>query len=275
VSLSDTQGRLTAEAIRTGLSTHVFGRNLFVLDTISSTNEYAKTLDSDSGPHGTVVTAEEQESGRGRLGRHWESPRSMNLLFSVLLRPAQADIEKVSLIPFAAAVAAAEAIEAETGLAVECKWPNDLLIGKKKMCGMLLESSMLGARIEKLVLGIGVNVNQDEFPPDLLPHATSLLMEKGTAVDRISLLQRMLSSLETAYARLINEPSGRTLQAWRSRTSMFGTHVTVRESQHIVTGIAEALAEDGSLMIRLDDGSLHTVRAGDVTLGYQQTFLHH
>ena len=271
---SGSQGPLTSESITTGLHTRVFGRTVITLGTVPSTNEFAKSLSPDEGPHGTVVTAEAQTSGRGRLGRHWVSPESKNLLVSILLRPNEADIMKCSLIPFVAAVAVANAIELETGLRVECKWPNDLLIGKKKVCGMLLESSMLGPHIEKLVLGIGVNVNQEEFSAEILPHATSLQLEKGREVNRASLLRHMLTSLEQEYAKLLKEAPGASLKAWRKKTTMFGTQITVREAAHILTGVAEALADDGSLIIRLDNGSLHTVRAGDVTLGYQQTFLH-
>lgn len=273
MSFPDTH--LTFEAVTSGLHAGAFGQKVFVLDTVISTNEFAKSLALEEGPHGTVVTAEEQTSGRGRLGRRWESPRSKNLLFSILLRPRETDLLKVPLIPFAAAIGAAEAIEAETRLAVECKWPNDLLIGKKKVCGMLLESSLVGSRMEKLVLGIGVNVNQDLFPPDISSSATSLLIEKGSEVNRVSLLQRMLLSVEMHYDRLTNEPAELLLHAWKKRTTMFGTRIMVRESNRMVTGVAEALATDGSLIMRLDDGSQHTVRAGDVTLGYQQTFLHH
>lgn len=266
---------LTAEAITSGLQTNAFGKTVVVLDTVPSTNEFAKTMGLSESPHGTVVIAEEQQSGRGRLGRRWESPRSKNLLFSVLLRPAETDLMKASLIPFAAAVAVAEAIEAETGLEVECKWPNDLLIGKKKVCGMLIESSILGTQIEKLVLGIGINVNQEEIPTDILPHATSLAIETRSEHDRVRLLQQILSSLEDQYARLMNEPSEHVLDAWKNKTTMFGTRITVREAQRELSGIAEALSPDGSLVLRLDDGSMHVVRAGDVTLGYQQNFLHH
>lgn len=266
---------LSIDAITADLHTYVFGRKMFVLDTIASTNEFAKSLNPEEGPHGTVVTAEEQLSGKGRLGRRWESQRSKNLLFSILLRPDEAESLKAPLIPFAAAVAASEAIELATGLQVECKWPNDLLIGKKKVCGMLLESSMMGFRIEKIALGIGVNVNQDDFPAALLPHATSLLIEGGAPVDRSRLLQHMLASLEMQYARLLNEPVELMLNAWKKRSAMFGTRITVREAQGAIEGVAEELATDGSLLIRLDDGTLHTVRAGDVSLGYEQDFLHH
>jgi BirA family transcriptional regulator, biotin operon repressor / biotin---[acetyl-CoA-carboxylase] ligase len=275
LSVSGTSDHLSEKAIRAGLSTHAFGRKILTLETVASTNEFAKSLNLDEGPHGTVVTAEEQISGRGRLGRQWESPRSENLLFTILLRPEEDQASKIPLIPFAAAVGAAEAIEAETGLVVECKWPNDLLIEKKKVCGMLLESSLLGAHFEKIVLGIGVNVNQKNFSAELLPYATSVAIEKGAGADRTALLRRMLSALEARYLQLMNEPPELLLNAWRKRTTMFGTRITVRESNFTFTGIAEALSADGSLMMRLDDGSAHTVRAGDVTLGYQQTFLHH
>jgi BirA family transcriptional regulator, biotin operon repressor / biotin---[acetyl-CoA-carboxylase] ligase len=264
---------LVSETIAANLRTAFIGNMIIVLDSIPSTNDYAKGLSIVDGPHGTVVAAEEQTEGRGRFGRRWESSKSMNLLFSVLLRPDIHHTERIPLVPFAAAIAAAESIEAVTGLTVECKWPNDLLVAKKKVSGMLLESSMMRASVEKLVLGIGVNVNQVDFPSDIDPRPTSLRQELGTVVDRTTLLQRMLEALEKRYIELMNEKPAALLHVWKSRTTMFGTQVTVRQLDETLTGIAEDISADGSLQLRSANGRLRAIRAGDVTLGYQQPYM--
>jgi BirA family transcriptional regulator, biotin operon repressor / biotin---[acetyl-CoA-carboxylase] ligase len=266
---------LTNTAIAAGLQTAFIGKTVLVLDTVTSTNDHARGLSNADGPHGAVVIAEEQTAGRGRFGRRWQSSASMNLLFSVLLRPESIHMERIPLVPFAAALAVADAIESVTTLAVECKWPNDLLIAKKKVAGMLLESAMKGISIEKLVLGIGVNVNQADFPADILPSPTSLLMESGSIVDRSFLLQRLLEALEFRYTQLMSASPAAMLGVWKSRTTMFGTTVTVRQLDGVLRGIAEDIAEDGALLLRTDNHVLHTIRAGDVTLGYQQSFLNH
>jgi BirA family transcriptional regulator, biotin operon repressor / biotin---[acetyl-CoA-carboxylase] ligase len=275
MSHSDHTIPLQAGMISTHLQTAFIGKTIIVHETVTSTNEYAKGLNDSDGPHGTVVVAEEQTAGRGRFGRRWESSKSMNLLFSVLLRPDAFHNDRIPLVPFAAAVAVAEAIEAVTGLQVECKWPNDLLISRKKMTGMLLESSMVGARIEKLVLGIGINVNQTEFPESIIPQPTSLQIESGRVVDRNYLLERLLGTLEARYLQLLNEPPALMLATWKSRTTMFGTRVTVDEANKTFSGIAEDISADGSLLVRMDNRALTAVHAGDVTLGYQQSFLQH
>jgi len=263
----------TRETVESQLFTACIGKTLILLDTVPSTNEYAKGLTLADGPHGTVVTAEEQTAGRGRLGRRWESSRSMNLLFSVLLRPDAADTERIPLVPFTAAVAVAEAIEVVTGLTVECKWPNDLLVSKKKVAGMLLESTMTRDRIEKLVLGIGVNVNQTEFPAEIQPQPTSLRIESGGEVDRVALLQHMLEEFEHRYLLLLHHPPEEMLSVWKAKTTMFSTRVSVRQTNGTLSGIAEDISPDGSLLLRTDDGLTHSVRAGDVSLGYDQPFM--
>ncbi len=266
---------LTNTAIAAGLQTAFIGTTMIVLDTVASTNDYAKGLSNEDGPHGTVVIAEEQTAGRGRFGRRWQSSASMNLLFSVLLRPESIHAERIPLVPFAAALAVADAIETVTACDVECKWPNDLLISKKKVAGMLLESSMKGSAIEKLVLGIGVNVNQTVFSADIFPSPTSLLIETGSVIDRSFLLQRVLEALEIRYMQLMSASPASVLSLWKSRTTMFGTTVTVRQLDGVLSGSAEDIAEDGALLLRTDNGVLHAVRAGDVSLGYQQPFLEH
>lgn len=244
------------------------GRQIFSFETIDSTNAFAKNLDKNDAPHGTLVIAEEQTAGRGRLQRQWVSTKGENLLFSIILYP-QFDTEKIALLPFAGSLAVTDAIESVTQLSPTCKWPNDVLINSKKVCGMLLESSSGNAGIEKIILGIGVNVQQTEFSPDLLTKATSLKIETGREIDRVVLLRSILEALELRYEQLASFPPAQLLNDWRMKALLFGKKILVLESEFSFTATAIDVAEDGSLIIETDDGLKRNVFAGDVSLSYE------
>jgi BirA family biotin operon repressor/biotin-[acetyl-CoA-carboxylase] ligase len=249
------------------LTTKQIGRNVLSFDSIDSTSTFSKTLHHTEAPHGTIVIAEEQTAGRGRLQRNWISQREKNLLFSVILYP-EFDIEKVSLLPFVGSLAVADAIESVTELSPTCKWPNDVLINNKKVCGMLLESSTGNSGPVKIILGIGVNVNQEEFPDDLLYKASSLKIECGIAIDRIRLLQKILEELENRYEQLSHFPPQRMLNDWRMKALLFGKKITVLESEFSFAATAIDVAENGSLIIETEDGTKRNIFAGDVSLAY-------
>ncbi len=258
---------MTKEEIQTGLITTTFGKVVFHFDTIDSTNIFAKTLSKYEAPHGSIIFAEEQTNGRGRLQRNWISPKGKNLLFSIVLYP-DFNVEKRSLLPFAGSLAVADAIEIVTGLSSTCKWPNDVLVNGKKVCGMLLESSTGNTSLEKIILGIGVNVNQEEFPDDLKFKATSLKIESGVDVDRVVLLHKVLEELENRYEQLAHFPSSQLLNDWKMKALLFGKKITVLESEFSFVATAIDVAEDGSLIIQTEDGQKRNVFAGDVSLAY-------
>ena len=184
----------TAQALRQGLKTQRFGNKIFTFDTIDSTNNCARALAGCWADEGTVIIAEQQTAGKGRLGRVWQANPNENLTFSIILRPT-ANPEQVNLLPLYVAVAVAQAIERTTSLKVECKWPNDLLVNNRKVAGILLEGSVKDNTLEYVVVGIGVNVNQVAFAHDLEGKATSLRLEGGKEVDRLLLFRELLSSL--------------------------------------------------------------------------------
>lgn len=258
---------MTKETIKENLSTKVFGKEVYFFETIDSTNAFSKSLSQEKGPHGTVVVADEQTAGRGRLQRNWSSVKGENLLFSLILYP-DLDNEKISLLPFAGALAVTDAIDSVTGLSATCKWPNDVLINGKKVCGMLLESSIENSSPRKVILGIGVNVNQTEFTDELKYKATSLKIECGIDVDRNRLLQAILEELENRYEQLSKFPSQQLLHDWKMKALLFGKRIVVLESEFSFEATAIDVAEDGSLIIQTEDGEKKNIFSGDVSLAY-------
>jgi BirA family biotin operon repressor/biotin-[acetyl-CoA-carboxylase] ligase len=258
---------ITSDQILGGLNTVHIGRKIFSFDTIDSTNTFARSLKGNELSHGTLVIAEEQSAGRGRMNRQWVGETGKNLLFSIVVMP-DFSHEKISLLPFAGSLAVSDAIESVTGLSTTCKWPNDVLINNKKVCGMLLETATGAPVIEKVILGIGINVNQEQFPEDLQHKATSLTNECGTTVDRIRLLQLVLEEFENRYAQLAQFPPLQLLNDWKMKALLFGKKITVLESEFSYDATAIDLAEDGSLIIKTDDGLTKHIFAGDVSLAY-------
>lgn len=247
-----------------GLNTKTFGKKLFVFESIDSTNTCAKTLAQAGTEEGTVVISDVQTNGRGRQGRPWISQEGTGVLFSVILRPLLPN-EKAGFLAFFAAVSVARAVEAATGFDAECKWPNDVLLGGKKCCGLLLENSVQNDRIESSILGIGLNVNQRVFEGDLAGRATSLRIETGKEFDRIRLVRELLLELESAYKRIKEGQFDWVLDQWNSRCRMFGRPVSLLHANRTISGIAVALSADGGLVLETPRGRT-TYYAGDVTM---------
>lgn len=258
---------LTKNEITKGLKTAEFGKHVFSFDTIDSTNTFAKSLTPHEALHGTIILADEQTAGRGRMQREWISPKGKNLLFSLILYP-EFGVEKISLLPFVGSLAVTDAIETVTGLSATCKWPNDVLINDRKVCGMLLESSTGHAPTTKIILGIGVNVNQEEFPEALRYKASSLKNESNVEIDRLRLLQGILEELEHRYEQLARFPAQHLLHDWKMKALLFGKKITVLESEFSFRATAIDVADDGSLIIQTEDGQKRNIFAGDVSLAY-------
>jgi BirA family biotin operon repressor/biotin-[acetyl-CoA-carboxylase] ligase len=246
---------------------HIIGRDIRVFERTSSTNDVIEKLARDGVEEGVVVFAESQTEGRGRLGRKWISPARKGLWFSVLLRPDLRPQEATQLT-VASATALARAIKAETGLPPEIKWPNDILIGGKKVAGILTEMSAELDRVKQIILGIGVDVNLTaaEFPPELRKQATSLRIESGKPVSRPELAARILSELDRDYARLCDGKFESLADEWEAGCATIGREVTIQIGGRRVRGTAEALGEDGALLLRTEHGHLERISGGDVTL---------
>ena len=262
-----------AQVLEALLTTRTFGRNLIALQQTGSTNDEAKELARQGADEGTVVVADEQLAGRGRLGRSWLAPPGTCLLCSILFRPHLRPTQ-ASWLTMICSLAAADGAKRVGGLSVSLKWPNDLVVlaetpgeyGWRKLAGILTETALVGDRVEFAVVGIGININVPaEMLPDLSPEATSILAETGRRASREELLTNILEGIETRYERLRKGES--PYYEWSSRLATVGRRVEVVTSQGVLAGMAEGVTEDGELLLRTTDGTLHHLAAGDVTLG--------
>lgn len=255
---------LSKEDVFKGLKTRVIGKKLFVFESIDSTNACAKTLAETGTPEGTVVITDNQTAGRGRLGRTWVSEPGANLLFSIVLRPTLQK-ESAGLLTFYSAVFIARAVEKVSNLAVECKWPNDILMHGKKCCGILLENSFQQDRLDFSIVGIGINVNQSSFQDDLNDRATSLFKECGKEFDRIAVLRILLQEADSLLPSIQKGHAGKIMEEWNAHCTMFGRPVTISHGESLISGTALHLDAEGGLVIKTSAGQ-STFYAGDVTI---------
>jgi BirA family biotin operon repressor/biotin-[acetyl-CoA-carboxylase] ligase len=261
---------LYAEEIHAALHTHWLAREIQWFDSLDSTNRVALELAVTGAVHGTVVVAESQSAGRGRLGRSFFSPPYQNVYTSLLLRP-QITTGLAPAFTLAAAVAVADAV-AETVAdesAVEIKWPNDVLLGGRKTCGILSELGAEATRVAYLVLGIGVNLNVDPagFPEEFRARATSLSGHLGRPVDRVAFTARLYEALERSLDACAEKGLDGILPRFEARFRMRGRHVRVLGFDGSVTaGQVRGIDGDGSLVLVDDAGRETRVVAGDVTL---------
>jgi BirA family biotin operon repressor/biotin-[acetyl-CoA-carboxylase] ligase len=228
---------------------------------ITSTNDVAASMAMRGAAEGTVVVADMQTAGRGRLGRSWESPPGAGLYVSVVLRPAAAAL---GLITIAAGAAVAEGIESATGLRPAVKWPNDVYAAARKLAGILAEAGTSGAVVQHVVVGIGVNVMPARWPPAIAARATSLETEAGRAVDRGWVFAECLAALAARYRDLREGRTDAVLDAWRQRAaSTFGRSVEWEAAGRTVSGIVEDIDETGALIVR-SQGTQRRIVAGEV-----------
>jgi BirA family biotin operon repressor/biotin-[acetyl-CoA-carboxylase] ligase len=256
---------LSDEAIAANLTTRLLGRaGIHYLALADSTNEVARRLADAGAPEGTLVIAEEQTAGRGRLGRRWLAPSGTSLLFSLLLRP-NLPAGQAMRLTMLAGLGAAEGIQAATGLVVRLKWPNDILVAGRKVGGVLIEAGLSGDRLDYAVAGIGINVN---FRPaevaGIPPTAGSLAEALNRPVARLPLLVAVLAALDARYLAL---QAGQSPRAdWVARLDNLGQTVDVLTPNGVESGLAEAVDDDGALLVRRADGSQVHILAGDVSL---------
>jgi BirA family biotin operon repressor/biotin-[acetyl-CoA-carboxylase] ligase len=265
--LEEEPNRLSMARIADATEGSSFGRSFRYYDEIESTMTEAKSLANSGAPEGTVVIAESQNAGRGRLGRRWTSPAGKGLLFSVILRP-EVLMSDAYLLTLAAAAAAAEGIETAANVHVQIKWPNDLFVGARKVAGILMEVAGEQDDVVWIVVGMGVNVNTEysELPVALRRTATSLKMITGSAVDRSDLLSHLLISLERHYADAVDRGFDRALQAFRDRDYLLKRTVTIQTREGQVTGQVTGIDERGALLVETGQRQVKRFHAGDVSL---------
>lgn len=301
--LLSSEDRLNAYEIACGLNTSIVGREVLYFDSLDSTNNYAREIAAEGCSDGMSVIAGQQTAGRGRLGRGWESPPDKGIYISVVLRPPLAPVE-TQILTLAAAVAAANAISEATGLDAGIKWPNDLIIDGRKVCGILLEMNSEADRVNYVILGIGINYsqNEDDFPEELRDRAISLKTaaeklktagEKGEAVggpggsalgqadasgmgsagnaagmgfSRLSIVRSVLCQLDSMTQLVLTDDNAKVLQMWRNKSVTLGREVSFRLKDTGYTGTAVDITDDGRLLVSCNDGVCRELLSGEVSV---------
>ena len=246
----------------------VFGNRIEYFTETDSTNIQATRLSGEDCAEGTVVIAEAQSAGRGRLGRHWSSLPLRNLYMSIVLRP-QVEMDKVPQIALVSGLATAESISPYiSSSTVGIKWPNDVLIGTRKVSGILLETGVPSASTPAVILGIGVNLNlsKEELPEDLQSKATSVLMASGNRVDRLEFTDQILGQLERRYQDWTQGGFASLCDDWQQLSVLSGRKVRIEDPHGGYSGTVEGINADGLLRIREEKGEQILVVAGDVTV---------
>jgi BirA family biotin operon repressor/biotin-[acetyl-CoA-carboxylase] ligase len=250
---------LDLTAVEHLLRTREIGRRINYLTTTTSTMDVAREEAVAGAPHGAVVIAEEQTAGRGRFGRRWVSPAGKNLYLTLVLRPDAGRLRRLSMV---VPLAVCRAVEAVTPLRPVIKWPNDVLVGGRKLAGVLIEGESSGAELLYALAGIGLNVNDPIDDPEIAGIATSLSRESGDETSRETVLAALLNELEDAY----NAAPDDIYSGWRSRIATLGQSVRLTFRDETYEGTAEDVDDEGSLILRLADGTRRTFEAGEVTL---------
>ncbi len=259
------------DKLQEDLRTKRLGKRIFYTRKIDSTNEWAKELAKLGAEEGTVVVAEAQTDGHGRLGREWSSPEG-GLWFSVVLRPKMRASETIGLV-FAAGLAVAEVLREAYGLPVETRWPNDVLVHGKKICGILCEMHVTGNAAVFVLVGIGVNVNVDVkkvLPRSLQDCATSVQDELGKTVRLEELLRLLLERMEIFYDLYVKEDLVPVLEKWKKHARFIGQRVRVANETERVSGLALDVDSEGALVLKLEDGTLRRFLVGDVSMEQKQ-----
>jgi len=256
---------LTPDTLKQRLRGNLFGKRIYHFFKTASTNGVALELGHSGEPEGALVLAEEQTVGRGRAGRTWHSERAAGIYVTLLLRPKLAPVQ-APLLTMMAGLSAHAAVEAVTGMPVDLKWPNDLLLHGKKMGGILTEMHAEPGQIRFVIVGIGLNVNQERFSGELANTATSLRMETGKTQSRMELLVRLLREFESDYNRLLREGVASVVKRFEVVSSYAsGKRVRVTNGTESYIGTTAGLGPEGLLQVERDDGRVVTVIAGDVT----------
>jgi BirA family biotin operon repressor/biotin-[acetyl-CoA-carboxylase] ligase len=243
------------------------GRRVLFYEKVGSTNTVAAELAQEGAREGTVVLADSQEKGRGRIGRCWVSPPNVNIYMSIILRP-EIKPREGQLITIMAAIGCALALRRVTGLNVTIRWPNDLMVSDKKIGGILTETKTYSRRILFAVVGIGINVNieVDAFPDDIKKTATSVKNETGMPYSRKTIIIEVLNEIDHWYRTLKEMGKGILLSEWRKLASDYGREVKVTDGRVTLRGLVESIDDEGRLVLRLQSGELKRIRAGDVTI---------
>lgn len=257
---------IAAREVQSRLETKRMGKEICYFSTIGSTNQYAKKIAEEGAADGTLVIADEQTDGRGRSGRHWVTPPAEAISFTLILRPNLAP-EKISMITLVMGLAVAHAIQALYGLDAGIKWPNDVVINGKKLCGILTEMSAEIDQVHYVVIGVGINANLTHFPEEIRDTATSLKLELGREVNRAELIAAVMRKFEFLDGLFEKSGSLETIaEAYNRICVNAGRQVRVLDPKGEYTGQALGIDSSGSLLVKREDGTLRRVRSGEVSV---------
>lgn len=265
---------MNKETIEKELKGNWAGRNLWYYDEIGSTNDMVMELGEEGAPHGTTVVADQQNGGKGRRGRTWLSPSGTNIYVSILLRP-EFDVQKAPMLTLLMAYSVTKVLRESEGLDARIKWPNDIVLNRKKICGILTEMTMKESSIDYVVIGVGINVNNEEIPEELTQSATSLKLETGKVIDRSILLSRILERFEKDYEAFARAGDLSPVQeSYNQILVNRENQVRVLEPGNEYQAVAHGINHLGELMVEKEDGTRETVFAGEVSVrgiyGYVQ-----
>ncbi|MCL0044158.1 biotin--[acetyl-CoA-carboxylase] ligase [Dehalococcoidia bacterium] len=253
---------LAIDTVRASMANTIIGRQIIYFHEVTSTMDVAREEAENGAKEGTVIVAEEQTAGRGRMGRHWFSFPGQNLSFSILLYPDATVCPRLSI---AAPVAVLRAIRQVCNICPTLKWPNDVRIGEKKVSGVLIETAFQDTQVRYAIVGIGINVNFDPYTHQGIgPIATSLASESGKVISREELLKNVLMEFDAIY-RHLNEWR-MVWEDWQSSLGTLGKKIQVLNGGQIDEGLAEAVDNEGNLILRRKNGTLVTLISGEVTL---------
>ena len=256
---------LNESSLKSLLHNKIIGKNLIVLDSVNSTNDYLKKLGNEGCENGTVVAAREQTKGKGRLGRTWQTKKDDGIAFSVLLRPSVAPSEVSAITPLAG-LAVCKAIREYTKLDCVIKWPNDIIVGRKKLVGILTEMSAEFDAVEYVITGIGITVDHTSFPEEIAFKATSLLLETGRHIDKNEFLACVLEHLENEFVKNNLELTPTALSEYTDLCATVGRSVTFQRGTRRISGMAVGVSEHGELKVMMSDGTICLVNSGEVTV---------
>ena len=256
---------LNVAQITEGLKTSVLGRTVVALPVVDSTNNEAKRQAVKGAAHGTLFVTEQQTGGKGRLGRSWESPSRQGICMSLLLRP-QISPYEVTRITSLAGLAVCRAIRALTPCPAMIKWPNDVIIGRKKVCGILTEMAAETERVHYVVTGIGINVNTPSFPEQLHQKATSLYLETGNLYFRAALLQQILYEFELCYDAYLTDATADLLTPYKELCATLGRKIGFTRNGKMLIATAVDISHRGGLLVKLENGKKLEIHSGEVTV---------
>lgn len=266
--LKESPDVLNENELKNGMHTVWAGQNLYYFEKTGSTNNDAKRFAEEGAPHGTLVVADYQENGKGRRGRMWQAPAGVNVYFTLVLRPSLLP-EKASMLTLVMAYSVAKAINRQTGLDAGIKWPNDIVVGKKKVCGILTEMSlqMEEKTIQHVVIGVGININQREFPEEIKETAGSLLLAGGKTVSRAGVVQKVMGEFEKDYEMFMSaENLTGFLDGYNALLLNRDKQVKVLDPKGAFTGIARGINSRGELLVERENGQTESIYAGEVSI---------